>query len=89
VSAKALQAPARVEISVTDQGSGIPAAKLAQLFQKFSQLHTGGPAQRRGTGLGLAITRAIVEQHKGQVHVVESSPAGTTFRIVLPIVIPE
>jgi signal transduction histidine kinase len=55
---------------------------LARVFEKFHQV---GGANRQGTGLGLSITKAIVEQHGGQVTVASTVGVGTTFSIVLPV----
>ncbi len=71
----------RVRLSVSDQGRGIPPEELGRVFDKFHQV--GGP-NRQGTGLGLSITRAIVEQHGGEVTVASTLGAGTTFTIALP-----
>jgi two-component system sensor histidine kinase HydH len=71
-------APARIRISVSDTGIGIPPEEQSHLFEPF---FTTKPS---GTGLGLAITRRILEEHGGGI-TVESKPGhGTTFHIVLP-----
>ena len=72
----------RVEIAVSDEGPGMTAADLAQLFTPFQQLEGGRKAG--GTGLGLTICKAIVEQHGGSL-LVDSTPGrGTTITVVLP-----
>ena len=68
-------------LSVTDTGIGIPAEDLPKLFRRF---HRGrNAAAYPGNGLGLVITKAIVEEHNGQIKV-ESSSAGTRFTVTLP-----
>lgn len=67
-----------VEISFTDNGPGVPEEVLPRLFTPF--VSTKGAA---GTGLGLTVSRRAVELHSGTL-AVESSNAGTTFRIRLP-----
>ena len=71
-----------VEISVSDNGPGIPNEKKAQIFERFSQLKTN---DRRGLGLGLFISKWIVEAHKGQIWVNSEIGEGSTFRFTLPI----
>lgn len=71
------------EISVLDNGPGIPDDKLPWLFEPFNT--TKG---LRGTGLGLAVTKRVVEEHGGKIEVDgkngQSPGRGATFRIVLP-----
>jgi signal transduction histidine kinase len=71
--------------AVTDRGSGIPADKLGQLFQKFQQLDGVDTRKFRGTGLGLAITKALVEMQGGEVFVESEVGAGSTFAITMPV----
>lgn len=72
-----------VEISVTDNGPGIPEEKKAQIFDKFSQLKID---DRRGLGLGLFISKLIVEAHKGHILVTSEVGKGSTFRFTLPLI---
>jgi len=71
--------PARVEISVIDNGPGIPASKLRWVFEPF---HT--TKGLRGTGLGLAVAKRVAEQHGGAVTVESVEGKGATFRMILP-----
>jgi signal transduction histidine kinase len=71
-------------ISVTDEGLGIPAAELPQLFQRF--FRASNVTERiRGTGLGLYSARHIVMQHGGTLEVRTSEGQGSTFTISLPL----
>lgn len=73
----------RLEIAVTDNGPGIPAAEIERVFTRFHRLD-GGAGTTGGSGLGLAIARALVEAHGGRIHA-ESFPGhGATFRLKLP-----
>jgi signal transduction histidine kinase len=56
--------PENIRFSVRDTGCGIPASKLATIFERFAQV---APTDRRGLGLGLYISRCIVEAHGGSI----------------------
>ncbi len=68
-----------VELVVRDNGPGIPADVLGQIFEPSFTTKPFG----RGTGLGLALTRLVVTRHRGAIDV-ESSPDGTTVTVWLP-----
>jgi len=67
-------------ISVSDTGTGIESAVMPILFESF--VTTKPPGE--GTGLGLAIATAIIEEHNGQILVVNNDSGGATFTIILP-----
>jgi signal transduction histidine kinase len=71
-------------LEVSDDGDGIEADHLSQVFERFSRRERDRARGSGGTGLGLAIVKAIVEAHEGSVDVESSPRAGTTFRIRLP-----
>lgn len=72
-------APAEVEITVIDNGPGIPASKQRWIFEPFNT--TKG---LRGTGLGLAVAKRVAEDHNGRIVVESVEGRGATFRIILP-----
>jgi signal transduction histidine kinase len=79
VTLAARRRDAQVEVSVADDGPGIAAADLPQLFDRFYQSRSSAaPASAdTGRGLGLAIVKRIVELHAGEVAVESSVGAGT------------
>ncbi len=65
---------------VTDNGSGIPEALIAKVFDKLES----DPSNEEGTGLGLAIVKSFVELHGGTITVESKTGSGSTFRFTLP-----
>jgi signal transduction histidine kinase/pSer/pThr/pTyr-binding forkhead associated (FHA) protein len=70
---------ASVEAVVYDTGTGIPADRVARVFEAFYSTKGAG-----GTGLGLAVVRKIVREHGGSVEVTSEEGAWTRFKVVLP-----
>lgn len=77
------EAPDRVEVTVTDNGHGIPPAVRDTLFEPFVS-----QGKENGTGLGLTVVQKIVQDHGGEVTVERTSAQGTVFRVVLPLPAP-
>jgi len=69
----------QVNIDVADTGGGIPESIRGRIFDSFL---TGRPD---GTGLGLAIAKRILASHHGDLLLLTTGPAGTTFRLRLPL----
>lgn len=74
-----------VNISVSDQGSGIPAAALDTIFEAFKQVAVADATRKGGTGLGLAICKSIVEKHGGTICARNNDGRGATFIVSLPL----
>ncbi|TLS49739.1 response regulator [Paenibacillus antri] len=74
-----------VEISVTDDGKGIPPDQLDAIFDEFRQGYAEGEAAPKGAGLGLAITRKLVELQRGSISVESNPGRHTAFRFTLPL----
>lgn len=80
VTVSARAAGRQCEISVADTGPGLPAKARENLFQPFR-----GGARQGGSGLGLVIAAELVKGHGGALSLVETGPAGTVFRVTLPM----
>ncbi len=72
-----------LEITVTDNGPGIPEERLATLFDPFANWKSGG------IGLGLPISRSLVEAHGGQLTATNLEDGGARFRFTLPLEVPD
>lgn len=79
---------AEVRFEVSDTGTGIPAADLPRVFERFYRVDKARSRAEGGTGLGLAIVKHIVENHAGHVEVQSELGRGTTFRVQLPALAP-
>ncbi|RCR67153.1 tetratricopeptide repeat-containing sensor histidine kinase [Larkinella punicea] len=73
-----------VQISVKDQGIGIPAPLKASIFDLFTAARRPGTAGEKSFGMGLAISRQIVEAHRGKLWFESEEHQGTTFYVELP-----
>jgi len=73
-----------VEITVTDQGVGIPEADLDRIFERFFRVDQARSRHTGGTGLGLAIVKHVVQNHGGDIRVWSQPGKGSTFTIRLP-----
>jgi two-component system sensor histidine kinase SenX3 len=74
-----------VEISVTDQGIGIPQRDLERIFERFYRVDPARSRATGGTGLGLAIVKHVTAAHGGKVTVGSKVGEGSTFTLRLPI----
>ena len=74
----------RVRVEVADEGPGLAAAEAARVFDRFYRTDSARDSRTGGSGLGLAIAAGIVQAHAGQIGVVSSATAGSTFWFELP-----
>lgn len=84
ITVAARQAGQFVEMTVADQGPGIPEDMRQVIFERFQQVNPKADTERGGSGLGLAICKAIVELHGGKIWVECSSGVGSTFHFTIP-----
>ncbi len=82
VHVSASQHPGEVQISVVDNGPGIPAEDLPYVFDRFWR---GKRGRVEGSGLGLAIARELVRAHGGRIWVKSESGKGSGFHFTLPL----
>jgi len=68
-----------ISITISDTGVGIPPSAKDRIFEPLFT------TKSKGTGLGLPVCKRLVEAHGGTISVKETSPAGTTFEVLLPI----
>lgn len=74
-----------VEVSVSDDGPGIPENQLEHIFERFVRGDAGLTQRVGGTGLGLAISKSLVELHGGTIEAESTPGRGSTFRFRLPL----
>jgi two-component system sensor histidine kinase SenX3 len=77
--------PDLAEISVADQGIGIPERDLERIFERFYRVDPARSRATGGTGLGLAIVKHVTAAHGGEVKVRSTEGAGSTFTLRLPL----
>jgi two-component system sensor histidine kinase SenX3 len=84
VVVSARPADAMVEVTVTDQGIGIPADELDRIFERFYRVDPARHRSTGGTGLGLSIVKHVAASHGGEVRVWSSPGQGSSFTLTLP-----
>ena len=80
----AKEADMMVEITVTDQGIGIPAGELDRIFELFYRVDPARHRSTGGTGLGLSIVKHVAASHGGEVRVWSVEGQGSSFTLSLP-----
>ncbi|PEB42992.1 cell wall metabolism sensor histidine kinase WalK [Bacillus pseudomycoides] len=74
-----------LEISVSDQGMGIPKENVEKIFERFYRVDKARSRQMGGTGLGLAIAKEMIEAHGGSIWAKSEEGKGTTIYFTLPM----
>jgi anti-anti-sigma factor len=75
----------RAVLTVADSGTGIPAAELPRLFERFTRVSGARARSGEGSGIGLAMVRELVGLHGGEIGVDSTPDVGTTFTVTLPL----
>ncbi|RLQ93989.1 cell wall metabolism sensor histidine kinase WalK [Falsibacillus albus] len=73
-----------IEVSISDQGMGIPKDNLEKVFDRFYRVDKARSRQMGGTGLGLAIAKEMIEAHCGRIWATSIEGKGTTIYFTLP-----
>ena len=79
------QMESELQVSVADQGIGIPPADLERVFDRMYRIEQRLAPETGGAGLGLAICRGLVEAHGGRIWVESKLGRGSTFHFILPL----
>ena len=74
-----------VKVAVQDDGVGIPAKELSQIFERFYQVESHLTRRHGGMGLGLSVAKAMVEIHGGRIWAESTEGMGSTFTFLLPL----
>ncbi len=73
-----------VVLTVTDTGTGIPAAELPHLFERFHRVHGAASRTHEGSGIGLALVAELAELHGGQAGATSEEGVGSSFTVRVP-----
>lgn len=76
-----------IYITIKDSGIGIPKEKVDQIFHRFYQVDSILSRKSEGSGIGLCIVDEIIKMHGGKINIYSEENKGTTFEIVLKIVL--
>jgi len=74
-----------IEVLIDDDGIGIPANKRSEVMQPFVRLDSSRSEKTGGTGLGLSIAQTAIENHGGEIYLMDSPLGGLRVRVILPI----
>jgi signal transduction histidine kinase len=85
ITVEARQQDNMVEVSVTDNGEGIPADELPNIFERFYRVDKSRTRATGGSGLGLTIARRLVEAHGGKLTVQSEPGKGSRFTLTIPV----
>lgn len=76
--------PDHIQVSVSDQGIGIPEGKLSGLFSLENQFSQKGTRDEAGTGLGLILCKEFIHFHEGKIWAESRINEGSSFLFIIP-----
>jgi len=76
----------KIEITIADNGIGIPSREFKRIFEKYYRISTGDLHNTKGFGIGLFYVKTVVKAHQGTITVKSENHNGSTFTIVLPVI---
>jgi CheY-like chemotaxis protein/two-component sensor histidine kinase len=86
ISVRAVRKGQQVEVSVSDDGIGVPVELQTRIFDLFTRVHPSDPIKSSGLGIGLALARQLVELHQGKLEVrSDGTGRGSEFIVTLPL----
>ncbi len=85
ISVTAMLLGDQIQISVSDQGIGIPPEHRQKIFDQFYRISSADKIKAKGMGLGLYISKEIMEAHSGKIRVESEEGKGSTFYIQFPV----
>lgn len=85
IDIRARESGGMLQLDISDNGIGIPAAAQARVFERFYRVSKGNIHDVKGFGLGLSYVRDIVERHGGNITLQSKERQGSTFSLLIPI----
>jgi K+-sensing histidine kinase KdpD len=82
ITVKVTEADREVQLTVIDEGQGIPDEEKRKIFDKFYRAGNENTRTTKGTGLGLYLCRKIAESHNGYISVTDNHPQGSIFAVL-------
>jgi len=85
ITVSAKEAEGELQVTVQDEGIGLPPAELHRVFERFYQYQAAGEQLPAGPGLGLYLARAVVTAHDGRIWIEDKNSPGLRVRFCLPL----
>jgi len=77
----------KIEITVSDNGIGIPSREYTRIFEKYYRISTGDLHNTKGFGIGLYYVKTVIKAHQATISVKSENHKGSTFIITLPVIV--
>lgn len=85
ISVRVRRDGAHAVVTVADTGTGVPAAEMSRLFERFHRIENARARSNEGSGIGLALVKELIQLHGGTIAADSAEGQGTTFTIRLPV----